>query len=75
MMVSELAAQLPTDLPLRAREGGSDVVAMARVEGWKRVLLVASAYHLPRALLSFITSRSCSGLQSGSNRRVRSHVF
>lgn len=36
------------------KEQAQDVVAMAKVSGWRTLLLVASAYHLPRATLTFV---------------------
>jgi uncharacterized SAM-binding protein YcdF (DUF218 family) len=36
------------------REQAVANVAMAKVEGWRRLLLVASPYHAPRAFLSFV---------------------
>ncbi len=41
-------------VPTNTREQAEDVVAMARVEDWHRLLLVASAYHMPRAFLTFV---------------------
>lgn len=36
-------------------EGGAAFAALAAREGWRRVLLVSSAYHLPRALARYRT--------------------
>jgi uncharacterized SAM-binding protein YcdF (DUF218 family) len=36
------------------REQAVNVVSMAMSEGWRRLLLVASSYHMPRAFLTFV---------------------
>jgi uncharacterized SAM-binding protein YcdF (DUF218 family) len=36
------------------RDQAVNTVATAGEQGWKRILLVASAYHLPRAMLTFV---------------------
>lgn len=42
------------DSSQNTREQAVACVDMMRKEGWTRVLLVASAYHMPRAFLSFV---------------------
>ena len=44
------------------REQAVAIVAMAKDEGWKRILLVASAYHLPRAFLTFVQAAHEAGV-------------
>jgi uncharacterized SAM-binding protein YcdF (DUF218 family) len=39
---------------MNTREQAVNVVAMAKAEEWRRILLVASAYHSYRALLTFV---------------------
>ena len=36
------------------REQAVRMVAEAQARGWRRILLVASAYHIPRAMLTFV---------------------
>jgi uncharacterized SAM-binding protein YcdF (DUF218 family) len=36
------------------RQQAVNVIEMAEARGWKRILLVASAYHAPRAFLTFL---------------------
>lgn len=42
------------DVSQNTREQAINVVAMAIEKEWKRLLLVASGYHLPRAFLTFL---------------------
>lgn len=42
------------DASTNTREQAEAVARMARGKGWKRILLVASAYHMPRAFLTFL---------------------
>ena len=43
-------------------EQAANVIALAVANGWKRLLLVASAYHCPRVMLTFIHAASQAGL-------------
>ena len=39
---------------LNTRDQATAAVALAQRKGWRRILLVASAHHIPRALLTFV---------------------
>jgi len=39
-----------------------NVIRAAKAAGWKRMLLVASAYHLPRAFLTFLAEATAEGV-------------
>jgi len=43
-------------------ESAHAVCAIAKFHGWRRVLLVTSAYHMPRAMLSFVAALKALGL-------------
>lgn len=43
-------------------EQAQNVVARAEANGWKRILLVASNYHAPRAFLTFVRALRLAGL-------------
>lgn len=45
------------------REQAMEVLDLAEEKGWKRLLLVASSYHLPRAFLSFVAQLGSSGIR------------
>ena len=38
------------------REQATNVLAMAAANGWKRLIILASPYHLPRAFLTFLAA-------------------
>lgn len=46
---------------LHTRHQAERVVAEARAREWKRLLLVASAYHIPRAVLTFVAAMRDAG--------------
>jgi uncharacterized SAM-binding protein YcdF (DUF218 family) len=47
--------KIVTDLvPMNTREQAVETVALVQSKGWKRCILVASAYHMPRAYLTFV---------------------
>lgn len=47
---------------MNTREQAVGAVAEARTRGWRRILLVASSYHIPRALLTFVKACADAGL-------------
>lgn len=46
------------------RQQAERVVAEAKGRGWRRILLVASIYHIPRALLTFVQAMADAGLDT-----------
>jgi uncharacterized SAM-binding protein YcdF (DUF218 family) len=47
--------RIVTDVvPMNTREQAVETVALVQSKGWKRCILVASAYHMPRAYLTFL---------------------
>lgn len=42
------------DQSRNTREQAENIIAMTEEEGWKRLMLVASPYHMPRAFLTFL---------------------
>jgi uncharacterized SAM-binding protein YcdF (DUF218 family) len=45
-------------------EQAARIVATARERRWKRILLVASAYHVPRAMLTVVAAMARAGLET-----------
>jgi uncharacterized SAM-binding protein YcdF (DUF218 family) len=53
---------LTDTVSLNTREQAVNTIATAQEQGWKRILLVASAYHLPRAMLTFVKAAQEAGV-------------
>jgi len=51
---------------LNTRDQAVNTVALALEKEWRRLLLVASAYHLPRAFLTFV----CALHEAGASERI-----
>lgn len=58
---------LMEDQSQHTREQAVNVVEMAVLREWRRVLLVASAYHLPRAFLAFVRALN----EAGEGERIQ----
>jgi uncharacterized SAM-binding protein YcdF (DUF218 family) len=53
---------LRDDASKNTHEQAENVLALARRHGWRRLALVASPYHLPRAFCTFLRSLSDAGM-------------
>lgn len=67
MMAAAMGAGIAPDLVMvdteasNTREQAESVVVMAQKEGWRRVQIVASAYHVYRAFLTFVQALKDAG--------------
>jgi len=50
------------DVSQHTADSAREVVALAVQHGWSRLILVTSAYHMPRAFLSFVAALDAAGL-------------
>jgi len=50
------------DVSQHTADSAREVVAWAVQHGWSRLILVTSAYHMPRAFLSFVAALDAAGL-------------